>query len=203
MCVYVLPKASALSPLKTHPYVCVHSPWVNIWNSEDSPSALEWIREWRDCPWQLCTSQGLGGLLCVGVCTSETGVHANAHLLCVCLCGKQPNCYVGRGPKNVLVITTVLSAVKKKKQVMAKYLHQEKLLLAPHAAHLQQQFSLFFRLNHEELMDKTKRELLRNCPFVHEGSIKKWHCVCCTYYWQPLTIISLFLFETGGGVKTK
>lgn len=108
VCVYVhiwFVKHQRLEPIKDTPlcvcvWVCLHSPWVNIWNSEDSPSALEWIRERRDCPWRLCTSQGLGvgwavvgcfyAWVCMGV-LQQRPVCMQIHFTCsLCLCSTHP-----------------------------------------------------------------------------------------------------------------
>ena len=64
----------------------VHSPWVNIWNGEDSTTALEWIREGKDSLWLLCASYGLGEVIVCGrgfvVCFNS--MYANVLLTAVC-----------------------------------------------------------------------------------------------------------------------
>lgn len=56
----------------------VYSPWVNIWNSEDSPGALEWIREGGGRPLAALHLAGAGGgcgvFLCVITLTLDQRV---------------------------------------------------------------------------------------------------------------------------------
>lgn len=112
---------------------------------------------------------GIGGFIVRGC------VHYRDWCSCKCppaLCGKQPNCHVGR------------SCSPCSKRTLNTY-----------------SFLYAFRVNQQEVMKKIKNRhhLLINLSIpLKRSAIKFQHRYC---YWQPETILFLFLFETVEGVK--
>lgn len=143
-------------------YVHVHSPWVNIWNSEDSPAALKWIREGRNCPCWLCTSRGIGGSFlcvcdhgCAFVCKIKQGLVCMQMFLtcsvhaCVCVQHppfKQSNSLVWRRPKNLLATSGLWAQQWQSTYISESYHHFQLLCSTTHPKSLFNTSCLYSRI---------------------------------------------------------